>query len=102
MWNLCMDNEDNRARLGNEGACELIMDALRHYSSNKYVVEAATGCLVALSEDNPENTLRVDNYQRKLTEDGGRGARQQVCARGPGVPASETVAHQPAQVINSE
>jgi hypothetical protein len=67
MWNLCMDNADNRARLGNEGACELIMDALRLYSANKYVLEAATGCLVALSEDNPENALRLDNYKRKVT-----------------------------------
>ena len=66
MWNLSINNDDNKARLGNEGACELIMDALRCNSGNKYVVETAKGCLMILSEDNPENTMRLERYKERV------------------------------------
>ncbi len=42
------------------------MDASRTYSTNKYVVEAATGCLIEVTNGNPENMLRLENYKKKI------------------------------------
>jgi hypothetical protein len=101
MWNLCMDNSDNKARLGNEGACEMVMDALRHHSANKYVVEAATGCLLALSEDQPENTLRLENYKRRVADEAKINSGIAASSGQQGRTSTAKVTS-PAPIVNSE
>eukprot|EP01041_Mallomonas_annulata_P002941 gene2941-5780_t len=55
---LCIDNQSNIARMGNHGACELILNILKTHMYIRAVIEAAALTIKSLSYGNPSNSIK--------------------------------------------